>query len=128
MFKKMSPPEAGKFVKPIGAFVLGIVFTVTVAPAFTAVGEFFFGFEIQSAASFPAYHRARLYSRPGLGDQTLTLEVDGSTVWIANDAAGGDLDEKLSWDETGHVLTLEIKGANAVIYDARNQKIRYRSY
>jgi len=110
----------------LGCFVLGIVFTITTTPVISAVGELLFGFEIQSMASFPYYHMAKLYTSPGLGDQTLTLKVDGNHVWTSGDAAGGDLNEKLIWDKTGHILTLELNGENVLIYDAQNQKIKYK--
>jgi hypothetical protein len=55
----------------------------------------FLGSEIQSKASFPGYHQARLYSRGGFGDQEFTFWVDGRFVWTSHDAAPGNLHEKI---------------------------------
>lgn len=101
--------------------MLGVILTLLALPIITFFKEFLFGFEIQSMASFPYYHAARLYSRPGLGDQTFTLEVDGKTVWVSGDAAGGDLKEKIIWDETGHIVTLELAGKRVFSYNAKSK-------
>jgi hypothetical protein len=109
-----------------GFFVLGVVFTIVVIPVVTpvlsTVKEIFWDFEIpsqevQSMASYPYYHMARLYTKPGLGEQAFTLEVDGRIVWVSGAAAGGDLNEKLIWDETGNIVSLELAGKRVVSYN-----------
>lgn len=101
-------------------FVLGMVLTLLALPIIKFSKEILFGFEIQSMASFPYHHMARLYTNPGLGDQMLTLEVDGKIVWISGDAAPGDLNEQLTWDESGRFVTLKLSGKTIVTYDAQN--------
>ena len=104
-------------------FVLGIILTLLALPVIAFFKELLFGFEIQSMASFPYYHTARLYTNPGFGDQTFTLEVDGRTVWVSGDAAPGDLDEKLIWDKTGQIVTLELAGKKILSYDAGSKTL-----
>jgi hypothetical protein len=115
------------FNRPV-CFVFGVILALLTLPVVTFFKEFLFGFEIQSMASFPYYHMARLYTNPGLGDQTLTLEVDGKSVWTSGDAAGGDLKERLIWDKTGRLLTLELNGESVIVYDAQKQKIEYKRW
>lgn len=101
----------------LACFTLGIVFTFAVMPVLRLFSELLFGTEIQSLASFPPNHMARLYSRPGGGDQTFLLVVDGKTVYFSGDAESGDLNEKLSWDTTGKIVTLEIDGEKVFTYN-----------
>ncbi len=113
-----------KIAKYFGCFILGIIFTVFVTPILSSVKDLLFGYEIQSMASFPYGHMARLYTSPGLGDQTFTLEVDGKNVWSSGDATPGDLDEKLIWDKTGRIVTLQLAGKEVLSYNAdSNTKI-----
>jgi hypothetical protein len=111
-----------KITKYFGCFILGIVLTIFLTPILSAVKEFLLGFEVQSMASFPYGHMARLYTNPGFGEQHFTLEVDGKNVWSSGDAAGGDLDEKLIWDKTGRIVSLELDGEKVFSYDAEFKK------
>ena len=49
----------------------------------------------------------------------LTLMVDGKAVYIANDAPGGDLKERIYWDGAGNIVTLELSGKKVFVYNAR---------
>jgi len=99
-------------------FVLGIFFTLLTLPVFNFFVELFTTgipwIEVQSAAS--CSHMARLYTRPGLGEQDLSLEVDGRAVWSMC-AMGGDLNEKLTWDKTGNIVSLELGGEKVFSYN-----------
>src|SRR5437773_12292767 len=98
-------------------FVGGIVFTICVYFVSWIVIFLSWGFEIQSRASFPGHHMARLYSKPGGGDQTYSLVVDGWRVYRSPDAAPGEQKEKLTWNDTGTIVILEYSGEKAFIYD-----------
>ncbi len=65
----------------------------------------FLGNEIHSHASFPGGHMARVYSAWGVGDQQLIFVVDGRRVYRTADFAPGNLDEKISWDASGKIVT-----------------------
>ncbi len=108
------------FNRPV-CFVLGIILTLVTMSVFSFVRRFLTGFEILSVASFPRSHIARLYSRGGPGEQTFFLEVDGKTVYVSGDAAPGNLHEKLLWDETGKIVTLELEGQKLFIYNAESK-------
>ena len=108
------------FNRPV-CFFLGIILTLASIPIISLFKNFFFGFEILSVASFPRYHIARLYSRGGLGDQTFSLEVDGRTIYVSFDMAPGNLHEKLLWDETGEIVTLELAGKKIIAYNAESK-------
>ncbi len=105
--------------------VLGMVLLYLLSFPLAVLSWFFLGSEIQSKASFPSYHIARLYSKGGLGDQTYTFEVDDRTVLISPDSPGGDNKEEILWDATGHIVTLKFNGKQAVIYDAWNREIKF---
>ena len=114
-----------QFVKYFVCFLLGILFVFVATSVYRTIDKFLItGSKIQSQSSYPLGHIATLYSRGGLGDQTLTLKVDGKTVWVSGDQPPGDLDEKLIWDETGQIVTLEFNGKKILIYDALNREIR----
>lgn len=102
-------------------FVLGMIFISASTPVLSFFSDFVFGSEIQSRASFPRYHMARLYSRPGFGDQTFYLEVDGERVYTSGDAAPGNLDEKLYWDAEGKIVVLELAGKKVFSYDTERK-------
>lgn len=48
---------------------------------------------------------ARVYSAWGVGDQQLIFVVDGRRVYRTADFAPGNLDEKISWDASGKIVT-----------------------
>jgi hypothetical protein len=121
----MSETDMEKLKKIAGyfiCFVLGIIFTILITPVLAIFKEPLFGYEIQSMASFPYGHMARLYTNPGLGNQNFTLEIDGKNVWNSVDAVGGDLDEKLIWDKTGRIISVELAGKKVFSYDAEFKK------
>lgn len=102
-------------------FVLGIFFAFISLPVVNFFEELAtlgtHKYEVQSMASYPMSHMARLYTQPGLGEQALTFEVDGRIVWSST-AMGGDLSEKIIWDKTGHVVSLELAGRKVFTYNA----------
>lgn len=108
--------------------VLGMVLLYLLSFPLAVLSWFFLGSEIQSKASFPSYHLATLYMRGGLGDQTYTFDVDGRTVWISGDAAGGNNYDKIYWGETGHIVTLELRGEKVIVYDAMNREIKHKGW
>jgi len=101
-------------------FVLGVFFTFLTLPVINFFAELFTDgipkYEVQSMASYPVSHMARLYTRPGLGEQDLTFEVDGRVVWFRC-AMGGDLGEKIIWDKTGEIVSLELAGEKVFSYN-----------
>ena len=101
--------------------LMGIVLALALMPVSNFIKKLAFGFEIQSMASFPYYHTAKIRTRPGLGDQTLFFEVDGEDVWQSGDAAPGDLEEKIIWDKTGRFVTFELCGKKIFTYDAESK-------
>ncbi len=111
-----------KILKYIFAFLCGIAFSYFVSGIGSALDIVFLGSEVCSQASFPRMHIAHLYARPGLGDQALTLGVDGETVYVSNDAPGGNLQERLSWDSTGTTVSLELSGRKVFAYNARAKR------
>jgi hypothetical protein len=119
-------------LKKIGSHLffifVGMVLLYLLSYPLAGLSWFFYGSEIQSKASFPSYHLARIYSRPGPGDQQFTFWVDGRLVWNSSDAAPGNLNEKINWDDTGHLVTLELEGEKVLIYDALNREIKHRSW
>ena len=111
-----------KYVGCIGmGTMLGIILTLELMPVVGFIGGFFGGFEIQSMASFPYYHTAKIRTRPGLGDQTLFFEVDGKDVWVSGDAAPGDLNEKIYWDSTGTIVSFELAGKKTFVFNAESK-------
>lgn len=108
--------------------VLGMILVYVLSFPLAVLSWFIMGSEIQSKASFPRYHLARLYSRAGFGDQTYTFEVDDRTVLISIESPGGDNKEEIIWDETGHIVALELRGEKAVVYDAMNREIKHKGW
>jgi hypothetical protein len=78
------------------------------------------GVEIQSRRSIPNGHVARVYSRAGMGDQQLTLEVDGRSVYKSPDLSPGNINETLVWDDDGTVVTLMAEDRILYTYDTLN--------
>ena len=77
----------------------------------------FVGVEIHSESSFPLGHMARIYSRPGLGDQQLIFEVDGDTVFKTGDWEPGNVKEEIEWDESGQVVTFYASGRKVFTFN-----------
>jgi hypothetical protein len=121
-----------KKLKKVGSHlvcvVVGMVLFYLLSFPLAVLSWFFIGFEIQSKRSFPTYHLATLYTRAGIGDQNYSLDVDGRTVWMSGDAPGGDNKEEIIWDETGHVVTLKLRGEKAVIYDVMNKEVKHKGW
>ncbi len=113
--------ETNAFISHLAFLCFGFILCFVFLLVWKVMSFFIWGFEVQSMASFPYYHDARLYTRPGIGDQTFTLQVDGETVWVSGDAAPGDLKEKLMWDEMGRKVTLEFLGKKVVTYDTKSK-------
>ena len=105
------------------SFALGVSLAFTVLPALDFFKEFTFGFEIHSAASYPYFHNAKIRTRPGFGDQTLFLEVDEVDVWRSGDMSPGDLDEELSWDASGTIVTLKLQNQPFIRYDTESESL-----
>jgi hypothetical protein len=117
-----------KITSYFGCFILGIIFVFATKPFVQIASDFLIGFEIQSKASFPGDHLATLYTKGGPGDQRYTFEVDGKTVWISGDAPGGNNHDKIFWDETGHIVTLELRGEKVIVYDAMNREVKHKGW
>ncbi len=83
---------------------------------------------MQGVMAFPNHRQAKLYSRPGLGEQNFTFWVDSKIVWDSGVSAPGNLEEKVYWDETGDIVTLELKGKKVVMYDAMNKELIKRRW
>ena len=99
-------------------FIAGVVFALAFSGIKAAVNVLLTGDEISCASSFPRYHKACIYSRFGLGDQSLTLTIDGRTVYQAEDFPGGDLKEKILWDSGARKVTFHINGLGDRTFDA----------
>jgi hypothetical protein len=112
----------------LACVVVGMILVYVLSFPLAVLSWFFMGSEIQSKASFPSYHLATLYTRGGLGDQTYTFDVDGRTVWKSGDAPGGDNKEEIIWDETGHIVTLKLRGEKVFVYDAMNREIKHKGW
>jgi hypothetical protein len=110
-------------VSHLVTFALGLSLAFVMMQVLNFVNEIVFGFEIRSRTSFPMTHMAKLRTRPGGGDQTLFLEVDGKDVWRSGDMPPGDLGEELSWDAAGKIVTLELQEQPFIRYDAESKKI-----
>ena len=104
------------------SFLAGILFTVVGYGVFSVLSFLSVGREIQSKSSYPPYHSARLYSRPGPGDQNYSLVVDGNWVYQSPDAPSGDQREEIRWDDSGKVVIFISGGEVMFKYDAANQK------
>ncbi len=109
-------------------FLLSTVFFLIKLPQIIFEGLFLYSYLVPIETSYSHHHSAKLYTRPGLGDQNFTLEINGETVWKSGDAMGGDLKAKLIWDKTGHILTMKLLGHETVIYDAKNQIIKHKEF
>jgi hypothetical protein len=101
------------------AFFLGGVTIYFVMFPVSYIWGTFFGVEIHSQASFPLRHMARMYSVPGFGDQQLICIVDGKTVYRTGDWEPGNVDEKISWDESGTIVTFIASRRRVFIYDTQ---------
>lgn len=85
------------------------------------VWGFFLGNEVQSQASFPRHHMARVYSAWGFGEQSLIFVVDGKRVYRTNDFAPGNVNEKIVWDESGRTVTFSALGSKIFTYDSESR-------
>jgi hypothetical protein len=99
-------------------FVLGVATTYVIWGAGTATKFLLMGDPVVCQDSFPRYHTACIYSRPGLGDQAITFEIDGESVYQAEDFPGGDLRERISWDKNARQVTFHVDGLTDRTFDA----------
>lgn len=107
---------------------IGVFLTYTAIVIWSIFSWFIWGFEIQSVLSFPHHHQAKLYSRPGFGDQTFTFWVNNKLIWDSGDAAPGNLQEKIYWDKSGNIVTLELESEKIVVFDATNLEIKHSAW
>jgi hypothetical protein len=108
------------FLIAMAGFAVGIVFFPAISWPIRLINYMVFGVEIHSKASFPDAHMARVYSRPGLGEQHFTLEVDGRSVYISPDLSPGNLDEQIIWSDDGTVVSLMGEKRTLYIYDTKS--------
>ena len=102
------------------SFALGVTLTFDMLPALNFIKQLAFGFEIQSLVSPNRQHKARLLEK-SFGDRNFILEVNGTNVYVSPDLATGNennLQEAVSWDSTGKIIVLRIKGEKAFSYNA----------
>ena len=99
------------------SFVAGVALTNVVWAVNAALGFFFVGVPVVCRDSFPRYHTGCVYSRPGFGEQAVTFEIDGTTVFYAEDFAGGDLKADVFWDAKGNTITFYVNGLGQQTFD-----------
>jgi hypothetical protein len=61
---------------------------------------------------------ACIYSRVGFGEQTITFQIDGSTVYHNKGFAAGNLKERITWGSEGRSVRFHVDGLDDHIYDA----------
>ena len=84
--------------------------------------EFFFdGDPVVCQDSFPRYHTACIYSRFGIGDQAITLKIDGVSVFSSADLPGGNLKERITWDGAGRIVTFHVDGLGDKRFNAETK-------
>jgi hypothetical protein len=99
-------------------FAIGVAVTYVVWGAGTVTEFFLTGAPVVCQESFPRYHTACIYSRPGMGDQAVTFQIDGESVFHTEDYAGGDLRERISWDKSARQVTFHVDGLGDRTFDA----------
>jgi hypothetical protein len=99
------------------SFVAGVTLTNVVWAFDAAAGYFFNGAPVVCRDSFPRYHTACVYSRPGFGEQAVAYQIDGETVFHTEDFAGGDLKADVIWDSKGSSVTFYAHGLGARTFD-----------
>jgi hypothetical protein len=107
--------------------VIGIVLTLATIGLSKILSLMIWGFELQSVMAFPDHHQAKLYSRPGFGEQNFTFWVDSKIVWNSV-SAPGNFQEKVYWDKVGNIVTLELEGRKMIVYDAVNREVKHKSW
>ena len=120
-YKDDRPTPIAHLIGYATTFVLGGAAVFLLWFPFEYMWIIFFGMEIRSESSFPRYHMARVYSAPGLGDQTLIFSVDGKSVYWTGDWEPGNVNEDIVWDETGHVVTFYASGRKVYTYDTNTK-------
>ena len=100
------------------SFVAGVTLTNVVWAANTVLEFFFVGVPVVCRDSFPRYHTACVYSRPGFGEQAITFEIDGKSVFHTDDFPGGDLNEDVFWDPGARTVTFHVEGLGDRTFDA----------
>ena len=98
--------------------IAGVALTNVVWAATTVLTYFSVGVPVICRDSFPRYHTACIYSRPGFGEQAVTFEIDGGSVFHTEDFAGGDLKEDIFWDSTARSVTFHVEGLGDRTFDA----------
>lgn len=99
-------------------FVAGVTLTNVVWAAHHVAEIFFLGTPVTCRDSFPRYHTACVYSRPGFGEQAVTFEIDGESVFHTEDFAGGNLKEDIFWDADARTVTFKVAGLGNRTFDA----------
>jgi hypothetical protein len=99
-------------------FSVGVVATLGLIGVKHVLVFFFVGSPVVCQDSFPRYHTACIYSRFGIGDQAITLEIDSKSVFSSANLPGGDLNERITWDSSGRFVTFHVDGLGAKRYDA----------
>ena len=102
-------------------FILGGMTVYFTTEPVSLIWGFFVGDEIQSEASFPGGHMARIYSAAGVGDQQLIFVVDGKRVYRTPDFEPGNVHEKIVWDSEGKVVTFIASDRKIFTYDTVTQ-------
>ena len=100
------------------SFVAGVALTNVVWAFSAAVGFFSIGVPVVCRDSFPRYHTGCVYSRPGFGEQAVTFEIDGETVFHTEDFAGGDLKADVFWDSKAGTVTFYVNGLGDRTFEA----------
>ena len=106
----------------IAIFLCGATAAWLLARPIEFIGTVIFGYEISSQLSFPGNHMARIYCRPGLGDQQLSLEVDGRGVWASPDLGPGDIGGRPEWSADGKRVSLVTNDGTLYTYNVSSRK------
>ena len=101
-------------------FVLGVAVTYVTWGAGIVTEFVLVGRPVVCQDSFPRYHTACINSRPGLGEQAVTFQIDGETVFHTEDFAGGDLGEDVFWSKDARHVTFRVDGLGDRTFDAES--------
>lgn len=99
-------------------FIIGVVATLGFLGVKQVLVFLFVGSPVVCQDSFPRYHTACIYSRFGMGEQAITLEIDDRSVYFSADLPGGDLKERITWDSSGRFVAFHVDGLGEKTYDA----------
>jgi hypothetical protein len=99
-------------------FAIGVAVTYLTWGAGTVTEFLLIGDPVVCQDSFPRYHTACIYSRFGFGEQAVTFQIDGESVFHTEDFPGGDLRERISWDKNARQVTFHVDGLGDRTFDA----------